>query len=338
MAGSDESMTATTSPSSGSNTQTRGYGIALIGTAVWSTTAILIRYLTETDMPPLVLALWRDVMAATAMFIALRILRPHLLRLPRRHLTFFLLYGLVLMVFNATWTISVALNGAAVSTVLVYSSPALTALLGRLLWRESLGVFKIAAVLLSLVGSAFVSGAHSAELWALNPAGILVGLASGLMFAVYSLFGKESSRRGVNPWSALTYSFAFAAVYFTFLLQLPIHAWAPELSGVGGWGDLFWLGSSLSGWGILLLLAWGPTLGGYGLYMVSLSMLPASVANLIASLEPSITAALAYLFLGERLTTAQIAGSALVIAGVLLLRLRGLNPRRRSSLERDAAG
>jgi drug/metabolite transporter (DMT)-like permease len=72
---------------------------------------------------------------------------------------------------------------------------------------------------------------------------------------------------------------------------------------------------------VLILLGIGPTIGGYGLYTVSLTYLPASVANLVATLEPSMTAVLAYLFLGERLTSPQLFGSALVITGVIILRL-----------------
>ena len=65
--------------------------------------------------------------------------------------------------------------------------------------------------------------------------------------------------------------------------------------------DFLWLGQLWTGWGILLLLAVGPTLTGYGLYNVSLTLLPASVANLIVSLEPAFTAGIAYFLLGERL-------------------------------------
>ena len=84
---------------------------------------------------------------------------------------------------------------------------------------------------------------------------------------------------------------------------------------------LLWLGDSTDGWGVLALLAVGPTIGGFGLYTVSLTYLPASVANLIATLEPAMTAILAYFFLGEQLNSPQLAGSGLILAGVVLLRI-----------------
>jgi drug/metabolite transporter (DMT)-like permease len=69
-------------------------------------------------------------------------------------------------------------------------------------------------------------------------------------------------------------------------------------------------------------LAAGPTLLGFGLYNVSLVHLPSSTANLILVTEPVWTALAAYLLLDERLTGEQIAGSALILAGVVALRLQ----------------
>ena len=306
----------------------RGVSMALGATALLSTTAILIRFLTERQLPPLVLAFWREVFVAIALFLILAIFRPHLLRLPRRHLPFLVGYGAVLMLFNSTWSISVALNGAALSTVMAYSSPAFTALIGWLLWREPLGPFKILAILLSLFGCTLVSGALDPSLWALNTAGIVIGLTAGLMYAIYSIMGQETSNRGLNTWSALAVTFACAAAFLLIALQFPLDTLTPALSRIGTAPDLLWLRRDWLGWGVLLALAWGPTLTGYGLYNASLNHLPASVVNLIATLEPPMTAGLAYLLLGERLTVIQLVGSALIIGGVLLLRVDALNRRR----------
>jgi drug/metabolite transporter (DMT)-like permease len=303
-----------------SPSQARGYLIVLVATILWSTTPIFIRSLIESQMPPLLIAFWRDALIAMILIALLSAIRPGLLRLPRSDLLFFALYGLVLMAFNGVYTISVALNGASVSTVLAYSSPAFTALISRWLWRESLGIFKIIAIVLSLAGCVFVSGAYDPAMWDLNPAGIAIGLGAGVLFAAYSVFGKASSLRGVNPWTAMTYSFAFASLFFSLPLLMPLADWTPALRGVGSGRDLWWLGRDFAGWGMLLLLAWGPSLGGFGLYTVSLGTLPASVASLIASLEPALTAGLAFLFLGERLTPEQLIGSAMILAGIILLR------------------
>lgn len=308
----------------------RGYLICFIGTILWSFTAIFIRYLNETySLPPLVLAFWRDALVFAGLALVFLLIAPAQLKVSRKNLAFLLFYGLVLSLFNSLWTISVALNGAAVSTVLAYSSAAFTAVFGWRMFGENLGSLKILAVSLSLLGCIFVAGAHDLDAWIANPLGILTGLLSGLAFAAYSLMGKAAAQRQLPPWTALLYTFMFAAGFL--LLYNLVPGWLPER---GLSGDLLWLGSNLFGWVVLLALALVPTIGGYGLYTVSLNYLPASVANLIATLEPALTAISAYLLLGEILTPVQLFGSALILAGVVVIRL---SEGRNASLRRPVA-
>jgi drug/metabolite transporter (DMT)-like permease/ADP-ribose pyrophosphatase YjhB (NUDIX family) len=312
---------------------TRGYLICLTGTVLWSTTAIFIRYLTVTyDLPALVLAFWRDLTLALCLGLVFVLFRRSLLRLPPGQMRFMLAYGLVLSLFNSLWTISVVLNGAAVSTVLAYSSAGFTAVLGWRIFGERLGPLKILAVTLSLLGCAFVSGAFDPAAWQLNPLGVITGLLSGLAFAAYSLMGKEASHRSINPWTVLLYAFSFAAVFLLFYNWLT--PWLPQ--GVAS-RDLFWLGDAYAGWLVLILLAVGPTVGGYGLYTVSLNYLPASVANIIATLEPVFTAALAFVLLDERFTAPQWLGSFLIVSGVIVLRIEERVTKPKLQVPRPAA-
>lgn len=293
---------------------TKGYGIAFIGTMIWSTTAILIRHLTnQWQLPPIILAFWRDLFVFVVLATSLLVIKPRLLRLRRDDFRYLVIYGLVLALFNTCWTLSVYYNGAAVSTVLAYSSAGFTALMGWYFLKESLDIGKIVCVALSILGCVLVSGAYSPAMWRLNPLGIITGLVSGLAFAVYSLMGRQASNRKIHSLTTLTYTFGIAAGFLLLfnLVRIP---------GYSGIQDLFWLGNSIAGWGFLFLLAIVPTIGGYGLYTVSLGYLPASVANLIATLEPAFTAIQAYLLLGERFTFSQISGSILILGAVILLR------------------
>jgi drug/metabolite transporter (DMT)-like permease len=174
------------------------------------------------------------------------------------------------------------------------------------------------AVALSLGGCVLVAEALDPAAWRANPLGILTGILSGLAYAVYSLMGRSAGRRGLNPWTTLLYTFGGAAGFllgFNLLLGgiLPGAAAHPA--------ELFWLGSALAGWGVLLILAAGPTVAGFGLYNTSLTLLPSSVANLILTTEPVFTALIAYFLLGERLNGIQIGGSLLILAGVAFLRI-----------------
>lgn len=296
----------------------RGYLIAFIGTAAWSASAVFISYLTiRFDMPPMVLAFWRDLLVTLTLLLALFLLARPLLHLERRHLKFFILYGFVLAIFNTLWTFSVALNGASIATLLIYISPAFTALIGRIAWGERLDLLKIAAIILSLIGCVFASGAYDRSNWQVNPFGIIAGLSTGMVFSVYSFLGKISSNRNINPWTATLYTFAFGSAFLLLAQRPATFFWLshPLAEGPSGWSE------AALGWGVILALAIGPTLGGYGLYTVSLTYLPTTTANLIVTLEPVMTAIQAFIFLGERLTLPQILSGALTLIGVFLLRL-----------------
>jgi drug/metabolite transporter (DMT)-like permease len=314
---------------------TRGYTAALAAAVFLSTTAIFIRYLTlNFQIPALVLAFWRALFVTLTLLPVLTFSRRVDVRSGLAHSKYLVVYGLVLALFNSMWTLSVALNGAAVATVMAYSSAAFTVLLGWWLLKESLTPVKLVAVVFSLAGCFLVSGALDASVQ-LNPGGILAGILSGLGYAAYSLMGRSAAGRGLNPWVTLLYTFAFASL---FLLAFNLLGGGVLPGAAPHPADLGWLGSAWQGWLALILLAAGPTVAGFGLYNVALSHLPSSIANLIVTLEPIFTAIVAYLLFGEQLTGLQILGGLLILGGVASLRGYDLWQARRERLATGKQG
>lgn len=299
----------------------QGYTAALVSAVFLSTTSIFIRYLvTGFDMPPLILAFWRNVFVVATLLPVMLVASPRLLRVDRAHLPFLALFGLMLAGFNGLWAISVANNGAAVATVMVYCSVAYTAVLGWKFLGESMGWLKITAIALCMGGCALISGALQAATWQVNLLGVVAGLLTGLCYTAYSLMGRVTSERGISPWTTLLYIFAFAGS-FLFLINM---TGGSVPGSAERFADLFWLGDSVRGWTVMILLGAIPTVGGYGFYNVSLTLLDASIANIIVSLEPAFTAVFAFLVLGEILTPVQVLGSALLLSGVAAIKLADL--------------
>lgn len=294
----------------------KGYLIAITGITIWSTTGIFIDFLiTNYGIPPLLLAFWRNLLVCMALAPALYLIRPALLRIDRSQLRFFIGYGLILSLFNSIWTLSVKSNGAAVSTVLGYSSAGFTAFFAWWLFHETLRLPKIVAVMLSLLGCVLVSNAYDLNMWHIDPLGIITGLLSGVMFAGYNIFAKEASKRTINPWTALLYSFAGGTVF------LLVFNFFPALPGTAGSLSAIAPTLPLSGWLVLLFLAFIPTLLGFGLYNTSMNYLPASIVSLLATAEPILTTIEAYLLLNERMTAVQILGSFIIISAIFMTRL-----------------
>jgi drug/metabolite transporter (DMT)-like permease len=301
------------------NNANKAYFIALASAAFLSSTAILIRYLTlNYKMPALVLAFWRDFFVVITILPILFFRQRDLLKIDKEQGGFLLIYGFILAIFNSFWTLSVAFNGAAVATVLCYCSAAFTAILGKWFLNEELTWVKSMAILCSLAGCVLVSGAFDMAVWHTNLVGILSGILSGLAYAAYSLMGRSASQRGLNPWTTLLFTFAFAGTVLLIVNMFP----ALGFPGIAQKPtDLFWLGADWRGWLPLFLLAAVPTVLGFGLYNVSLQYLPASVVNLIATSEPVFTTITAFLVFGERMHALELLGSVLVLGGVVILRL-----------------
>lgn len=313
-------------------TANKAYFIALASAVFLSTTAIFIRYLTVNyNLPALVLAFWRDFFVVFTLFPILFFKNRNLLTFEKGQLSYLIIYGFVLAVFNSFWTLSVSLNGASVATVLSYCSAAFTALLGYWLLKEELGWVKMAAIICSLMGCVLVSGAYTQAAWQSNLIGILSGILAGLTYAAYSLMGRNANQRGMNPWTTILYTFAFAGLFLLIMNLIP----GLNIPGAAGRpADLFWLGTDWKGWLPLFLLASGPTVMGFGLYNISMQVLPASVANLIATSEPVFTSIFAFLIFKERLGSVELLGGVLVITGVLLLRLSRNGRNKTQSIEK----
>src|SRR5512140_2416507 len=273
-----------------SRSSSPGYLIGLTATLLLSFTGILISYLNRAyQLPSLVLAFWRDTFVVLGLVAAFALFSRGRFRLDRPLWSFFLLYGLSLSLFNSMWTFSVQFNGAAVATVLAFSSPAMTAVLAHFILHEPINRIKLLSIALSLL--------------------------TGFTFACYNMLGKTSANRRIDPWTTMLYGFS-SAVVFLFVFNVLLNG----VAGQPALGNFLWLGSSIGGWAVLFLFGTGPSIGVFGLYLVSLGYLPVTVANLIGVLEPVFSTMWAYLLFHEALTGVQVVGSLLVFASVILLR------------------
>jgi len=302
----------------------QGYVIAIISAMLLAFTAIIIRVLTEYyHLPTFVLAFWRAALVALVLLPALLLFKPEWARLRRSQIPFYACYGLLLAVFNSLWTLSVALNGASVATILTYCSVGFTVFLGWMIYSERLNLRQLVVIVVSLGGCFLVSNGDSMGNSHFNLLGLLGGMLSGIGYTLYTLGGRVATERHYPVWNTILYVFGFSAIYqWLFNAALTFY---PLAAFHGMTGSLWFLshgvqGIEWRGWLLLLTLAAGPTLLGFGLYNISLKTLPLAVANLILSLELVFTAVIAYFLLGENMNQLQLLGSALVMGGVLMLK------------------
>ncbi len=200
-----------------------GYLAVLIATACWGTSGIFVKYIAaDGGITALALAFWRDTSTFLVLLIGVLLMRPSLLRVQRRDLPWLAALGGSLGAFHVFWNLAVMLNGAAVATVQQAAMPAIVTVVAWITWREPLTQQKILAIILTFIGTVFVSGLDVLGQAELSLQGLLVGLAVPVFYAAWNLFGKKT-RQHCNPFTILTYSFGFAA-----LALLPLQFFSPQ--------------------------------------------------------------------------------------------------------------
>ncbi|WP_165847652.1 DMT family transporter [Ammonifex thiophilus] len=274
-----------------------------LAAALWGLIGLFVHGLVAAGLPPLAIVFTRAASSAFVLFGALALCCPAALRFRPRHLLYFAGMGaLGLALPNWAYFTTISWASLSVAVAFLYTGPAFVVLLARIFFREPLCAAKVLALLFTTAGAALVAGIGEQAGLRLSPLAFSTGLLSGLGYALYSIFGKFLNRH-YPSLTVTAYSFLFAA-----LVLLPV---AP-LSGIF---RALSVPSALASVGALTLLA---TVLPYWLYNSGLKGLEAGRAAILAALEPLVAALIGYLFLGDRLTSWQLAGFAAILVGAVL--------------------
>jgi drug/metabolite transporter (DMT)-like permease len=193
--------------------------------------------------------------------------------------------------------------------LLVYTFPAIVAVATFALGRERMDRRRLAALGLVTAGLVLVlAGAGIGERDALGTA---LGLGTAVLYSGYVLVSEGiAGRMAPRLLSALVCS--GAAVTLTV--------------GSVALGDLRPGELTIAGWGWLACIAVVSTVGAVGLFFAGLRRVGPTTASILSTVEPVVTVALAFLAFGDVLGAAQLAGGALVLGAVVVLRRPGQGP------------
>lgn len=282
-----------------------GY-VRIIGAAVlWGSIGVAGRVAFRAGVEPLEVAFFRALIAFLGVAAIVLVTNPSLLRIRRGDLGLFAAFGLVsIAAFFFVYLYAISRTTIATAAILLYTAPVFVIILSALLFHEPFTRAKLIAVLLAFAGCVLVVRGYDPAGLRLNLPGVLAGLASGLTYAMYSIFGKTALRR-YSPITTLTYALGFGA--------LILGAVALPLGAVR-------LAHTSAAWPSIIYLALVTTLLAQWLYLAGLRHVEAGRASLVATLEPVIAAIFGYALLGERLEIWQVVGGALVLSAVLTVR------------------
>ncbi|MFE1906898.1 DMT family transporter [Streptomyces gardneri] len=260
------------------------------------------------DMGPLALSFWRCVGGLVLLLGALA-LRPRravsrTAAEPRGRRTARILgTGIGLTVFQSAYFAAVQNTGLAVGTVVTLGAgPVLIAVGARLTMGERLGRGGLVAATGALAGLAvLVLGGGAAEV---RPLGVVLAVVSAAGYAAITLLTRWLGRDGgaTDALGTTTWAFAIGAVG---LLPFAVAE-----------GLVPHTGSPLRVVLLLLYVAAVPTALAYALYFAGAAVVRAATVSVIMLLEPVSAALIAVSLLGERLTSAIVIGTLLLLAAV----------------------
>ncbi|MDH3524636.1 MAG: DMT family transporter [Acidobacteriota bacterium] len=214
------------------------------------------------------------------------------------------------------WHRAIQWIGAGLATVLGNIQVVLVGLAAWLLYGERPRNTVFAGVALAFAGMILVSGLGRPEAYGDDPPrGALFGLLTAIMYTLFLLLLRRSTRDEATPFGAFFLS--------TLAATLTIGA----IGGLGGSLELAW---SWPAHGWLLALALGSQVAGWLLISYALPRLPAVESSVLLLLQPAATLLWAFLVFGEDLSALQWLGVLAVMTGVALPALGGARQRRRA--------
>jgi drug/metabolite transporter (DMT)-like permease len=283
-----------------------GYLYVILAALMWGLSGSSAKFLFKSGITPYQLVQLRLTISTTILFLWLLIRNPILLKIARKDILYFMLFGTVGMAgvqFTYLFTISKIKVAAAI--LLQYLAPSFIAIHSVVFMREKLAPATIAALLGATFGCYLVVGAYNLDILTMNIVGIISGILSAITFAWYSIHGEYGMRR-YNPWTVLFFALFFGALVWN-VLHPPLEAFMHIYSPI----QWFW---------ILYIGVLG-TLVPFGLYLEGINLIRSTRASITATLEPITAGIISYLFLNEVMETAQIVGGIIIIASIILLQL-----------------
>ncbi len=285
-----------------SSTRGNGAGALVLASVLWGTTGTAASFFPD-SVSPIAIGASTMTLGGVLLFLvswspATRAIRD---AASRRWL---LLGALGVFVYPLAFYSSMHLAGVAIGNVVsLGTGPVFAALLEWLFERHRPSVLWLACTAAAIGGIVLLSAGGDASGARDVVPGVLLGLAAGLAYALYTYSSSRGIRAGQSSRGVMGGMFGIGAL-----------ALAPVLIVFGAPLLQSWQTVGIAGY-----LAVGPMFVAYLLFGVGMRTLRSSTATTITLLEPFIATILAVLVVGERLDLVGWLGLGLILVAVTVL-------------------
>ena len=293
----------------------RGYAMVWTAALLFAVNGTVSKVVLESGITSLELTQVRSTGAFLGLALALALIAPARLRVGIRELGFLVVFGITGLAF-VQWFYFLSIHKLPVGIALLieYVAPLLVALWARYVFHERVRRRIWVALALALVGLSLI-----VELWsgssALDGLGVAAALAAALAYAVYILMAERGVRKR-DPISLSCYGFGFAALFWLVVQPIWEFPFGRVDDSVSLLGELDSVAAPV--WLLLLFVVVVGTMATFALIVSALQHVSATRVGIVAMLEPVAATAVAWIWLGEVLGAAQLAGGAIVLAGIVL--------------------
>lgn len=282
----------------------------LLAGICWGVISLFVHLFIGWGVPALTVACLRLTVSAVALLVFALIFKRNAFKVKLRHLPLLFsvgLFGLLGTMF--AYQTAITMTSASVASILMYTSPIFIFIFSTVVFKERINLQKIIALSLAVVGCVFVSGILDGGIFTVE--GILMGLLSGVTYALYSIIGVFALRH----YDSLT------VTLYGFMISGVLGLCFMDYSALG---SAFVVSSSPIIVGLSILgVAVVCTIAPYTLYTWGLRRMEASRAGILACIEPIVATLVGVLCLSEGSTVLQIVGIVCVVGAIVLLQLSG---------------
>ncbi len=292
------------------DSRTSSFGIVFVALAAltWGTIGITVRLLYDlTDTDPLSVGFWRLALSAPPLLVLSRwYAGPEFWRIQRHDLLTMGLMGVAFAAYQVCYFAAIPRIGLAAAVLInICSAPVIVAVLSGLFLRERLTLVVGTVLVIASSGTALlVGGSPVAEDTTALLTGGALALGAGFFYSLVALTARAVAAR-YHPVQPIALAFTLSA-----LLILPVALAA------GRGLDVYY---PPLGWLLVIYLGLIPTALGYGLYLRGLRTTPATIAAIVALLEPLVSSVFAIILFDERLSPGGFVGGALLLGSVVFL-------------------
>ena len=292
-----------------------GYAMVAAASALFAVNGSVSKViLTSSGMPSLRLTELRATGAFVGLAAFLALTAPGRLRVSRDEVALLVFYGIVGFAL-VQWLYLVAIERLpiGIGLLLEFTAPVLVALWARLVWHEPVRRRVWAALALALAGLTLV-----AQVWEdvrLDAVGVAAGLLAAGALATYYLAGEHQTARR-DALSLTCLSLGVATLFWAVLQPWWSFPFDELGTTVSLGGELE--SASAPVWALALWVIVPGTILPFVLSLGALHHLPATRVATVSMIEVLLAAIVAWAWLGETLSAAQLAGGAIVLTGVVL--------------------